>query len=114
MIQLQMIRDVLIVYSWVPVVAAGATGASSLVDPGETGQLVPPGDAAAYAEAIAPYCTDHDLRRAHGEAGERKARQYDWDAINQVVADVYVRLVEQREELRAQDQAKIKAAIESA
>ena len=100
--------------SGLPVVAAGATGASSLVDPGETGQLVPPGDAAAFAEAIAPYCTDHDLRRAHGAAGEMKARQYDWDAINQVVADVYIRLVEHREEIRAEDAAALKAALDSA
>ena len=100
--------------SGLPVVAAGATGASSLVDPGETGQLVPPGDAEAFAEAIAPYCTDHDLRRAHGAAGGLKARQYDWDAINQVVADVYTRLVEHREELREEDAAALKAALDSA
>ena len=100
--------------SGLPVVAAGATGASSLVDPGETGQLVPPGDAEAFAEAIAPYCTDHDLRRAHGTGGELKARQYDWDAINQVVADVYTRLVEHREELREEDAAALKAALDSA
>jgi len=100
--------------SGLPVVAAGATGASSLVDPDETGQLVPPGDAAAFAEAIAPYCTDHALRRGHGEAGERKAREYSWDAINQVVADTYIRLVERREEERAADAARIKAAIELA
>ena len=75
---------------------------------------MPPGDTAAFAEAIAPYCTDHELRRAHGEAGERKAREFDWDAINQVVADTYLRLVETREELRAQDEAKIKEALETA
>ncbi len=100
--------------SGLPVVAAGATGASCLVTPGETGQLVPPGDAAAFAEAIAPYCTDHELRHAHGEAGERKARDFSWDAINQVVADTYVRLVEAREELRAADEAKVKEALETA
>lgn len=82
--------------SGLPVVAAGATGASSLVDDGVTGALVPPGDAQAFAAALAPYCTDRDLRRAHGEAGERKSRQYSWDAINSVVADTYVRLVRDR------------------
>lgn len=100
--------------SGLPVVAAGATGASSLVDPGKTGQLVPPGDAAAFAQAIAPYCTDHGLRRAHGAAGERKAREYSWDAINQVVAETYIRLVERREQERAEDEAKIREALESA
>ena len=100
--------------SGLPVVAAGATGASSLVKPGETGQLVPPGDTAAFAEAIAPYCVDNEHRQAHGKAGEQKSRQYSWDAINQVVADTYIRLVEAREELRAADEAKVKAALESA
>lgn len=91
--------------SGLPTVAAGATGASSLVNDGETGRLVPPGDSHAFAEAVAPYCTDHDLRRAHGEAGERKSREYSWDAINQTVVDTYIRLVEAREELRATEAA---------
>jgi len=89
--------------SGLPVVAAGATGASSLVVDGETGQLVPPGDACAYAEAIAPYCEDATLRAAHGAAGEARAREYSWEAINQVVADIYVRLVEERRALQRRE-----------
>ncbi len=81
-----------------PVVAAGATGAASLVVDGETGRLVPPGKpdvfAPACAEALAPYCTDNALRRAHGEAGERRSCNYSWDAINQAVVDVYLRLAD--------------------
>jgi glycosyltransferase involved in cell wall biosynthesis len=91
--------------SGLPVVAAGATGASSLVVEGETGRLVPPGDAGAYAEAIAPYCTDAALRAAHGAAGEARAREYSWDAINQVVADMYIRLVESRRALQTREAA---------
>lgn len=91
--------------SGLPVVAAGATGASSLVVEGETGRLVPPGNAAAYAEAIAPYCTDAALRAAHGAAGEAWARQYSWDAINRAVADTYIRLVEDRRALQAREAA---------
>ena len=89
--------------SGLPVVAAGATGSTSLVSEGETGRLVPPGDARAYAEAIAPYCTNHDLRRTHGEAGERKSREFSWDAINSVVAETYVRLVEDRRALQEKE-----------
>lgn len=100
--------------SGLPVVAAGATGSTSLVTPGETGELVKPGDAQAFAEAIAPYCTDHDLRNAHGAAGERKSREFSWDTINQVVAETYARLVERRREEQAADEAAIKAAIETA
>ncbi|MXO95045.1 glycosyltransferase [Erythrobacter aquimaris] len=79
-----------------PVVAAGATGAASLVTPGETGQLVPPSKDDAFskgcAEALAPYCTDDALRLAHGANGEKAARAYSWDAINQAVVDTYLRL----------------------
>ncbi|MEQ8771999.1 MAG: glycosyltransferase family 1 protein [Erythrobacter sp.] len=91
--------------SGLPVVAAGATGASSLVVEGQTGRLVPPGDAGAYAEAIAPYCTDAALLAAHGAAGEARAREYSWEAINQVVAQLYIRLVEDRRALQEQEAA---------
>lgn len=79
-----------------PVIAAGATGSASLVQDGETGRLVPPGDPAAFAEAIAPYCTDAALRARHGAAGEARSKHFGWDAINQAVADTYLRLAEAR------------------
>ncbi|WP_427968222.1 glycosyltransferase family 4 protein [Altererythrobacter sp.] len=96
-----------------PVVAAGATGASSLVDDWETGRLVPPGDAAAFAEALKPYCTNHDLRARHGKAGAEKACQFSWDAINSVVADTYVRLVEDRRALQESERLEAEAAKHS-
>lgn len=77
-----------------PVVAAGATGSASLVRDGETGTLVPPSCPVAFAEAIAPYCTDSALRARHGAAGEARSKDFSWDAINQTVADTYLRLVE--------------------
>ncbi len=80
----------------VPVVAADATGASSLVVEGETGHLVPPRDIAAYADRLATYAADPALRRAHGEAGARRADAFDWDTINGAVADTYLRLIEAR------------------
>ncbi|KEO90975.1 glycosyl transferase family 1 [Erythrobacter longus] len=91
-----------------PVVAAGATGASSLVTDGETGRLVPlvgkkgaeTPCSEALAEAIAPYCLDANLRRAHGAAGEARSLEYSWEAINSIVADTYVRLVEERRALQ--------------
>lgn len=86
--------------SGLPVVAADATGAASIVLEGVTGRLVPatgkPGDAAAYADALAAYCADPALRAAHGAAGETRACDYGWDAINAVVADIYLELVEER------------------
>ncbi len=87
--------------SGLPVVAANATGASSIVADGVTGMLVPATgkqtDAFAYAEAIAQYCADPALRASHGAAGETRACEYGWEAINAVVADTYVQLVEERQ-----------------
>ena len=87
--------------SGLPVVAAGATGSASLVAQGVTGRLVVPtgdcaADAAAFADVLAPYCSDPALRRSHGVAGETRACEYSWEAINQVVADIYLRLVNAR------------------
>lgn len=92
--------------SGLPVVAAGATGSASLVADGVTGRLVAPSgakdsDATAFAAALAPYCIDPALRTAHGAAGETRACEYSWEAINQVVADTYVRLVEERRTAQA-------------
>jgi glycosyltransferase involved in cell wall biosynthesis len=92
-----------------PVVAAGATGASSLVNGGVTGRLVPlkgkkgagKPDSDGLADALAPYCIDPALRMAHGRAGEERSYDYSWEAINQVVADTYIRLVEERRRLQA-------------
>ena len=54
------------------------------------------GDAAAFADALAPYCADPALRAAHGAAGETRACEYSWDAINAAVADTYLQLAEER------------------
>jgi glycosyltransferase involved in cell wall biosynthesis len=82
--------------SGVPVIAARATGSTSLVVDRETGRLVEPGAIAGFADAITEYVADPALRRAHGVAGEGRSRAYSWDAINRTVADTYVRLVEAR------------------
>ncbi|MFO6445710.1 glycosyltransferase family 4 protein [Erythrobacter sp. NE805] len=87
--------------SGLPVVAAGATGSASLVADGVTGRLVAPSgsikaDAAAFAAALAPYCADRALRSGHGAAGETRACEFGWEAINAVVADTYLQLVEER------------------
>jgi glycosyltransferase involved in cell wall biosynthesis len=82
--------------SGVPVIAARATGSTSLVVDGETGRLVDPGASGDFAEAIAEYVANPALRRAHGVAGELRSRAYSWDAINRVVADTYLRLADAR------------------
>ncbi len=79
-----------------PVVAAVATGATSLVRDGETGVLVEPGDGEAFADALEAYARDPELCRRHGEAGLAFAKTMDWDRINAAVLRVYERTIERR------------------
>lgn len=80
-----------------PVVAASATGATTLVQDGETGTLVPPGDAEAFADALEAYARDPGLRERHGDAGLAYAKTRDWDVINSVVLKTYERVIQRRE-----------------
>ena len=80
----------------VPVVAAIATGSSSLVKHGVTGRLVPPDDIPGYADALQAYCEDRDLADNDGLAGEAQSRAYGWDAINQKVLDKYLDVTARR------------------
>ena len=85
----------------VPVVAAKATGSTSLIEDGVNGILVPPGDIAGFADALDAYLADPALRAAHGAAGAEKSRAYSWDAINQTMAETYQRLVAARKKASA-------------
>lgn len=80
----------------VPVVAARATGSTTLVKDGETGTLVEPGNISAFADAIQRYVEKPTLRASHGAAGEERSTLFDWDTINRGMADTYLRLVRQR------------------
>jgi glycosyltransferase involved in cell wall biosynthesis len=82
-----------------PVVAAVATGTTNLVRDGVTGQLVDPGDAGGFADALEAYANDPDLRRRHGEAGLAEAKTMDWDQINSAVVRTYLRVIEKRARL---------------
>jgi glycosyltransferase involved in cell wall biosynthesis len=79
-----------------PVVAAAASGATSLVRDGVTGRLAVPGDTAAFAAALADYQRDPGLRREHGTAGLAFAETMDWDEINAAVMRVYARVIARR------------------
>lgn len=84
----------------VPVVAAAATGSQSLVSDGISGRLIAPGALHQFAEALRAYVADAGLRAAHGAAGERRSHDFSWDAINQAVADTYLRLIRQKQALQ--------------
>ena len=57
-----------------PVVATLVGSLPELVEPGETGRLVAPGDGAALGEAIAHYLASADAARAAGRAGWDRVR----------------------------------------
>ena len=58
-----------------PVVATAVGGTPELVVDGETGLLVPPGDAGALADALEEILRDPELARRLGEAGRRRVLQ---------------------------------------
>ena len=80
-----------------PVVAARATGSASIVKHGQTGFLVSPGAVTLFADDLERYCRDAALRTAHGAAAREESGAYQWDAINQSVADTYLRLIRQKQ-----------------
>ena len=58
-----------------PVVASRVGGVGELVRDGATGTLVPPGDSAALAHALAQLAADPELRARMGAAGRRRAEE---------------------------------------
>lgn len=82
-----------------PVLAAVATGTSSIVRDGETGTLVEPGDVEGFANALEAYGRDPELRHRHGQAGLEYAKSMDWDSINANALKTYLRVIERRERI---------------
>jgi glycosyltransferase involved in cell wall biosynthesis len=72
-----------------PVVASAAQGLEEIIIDGESGKLVPAGDAIALAAAIRSLCDDWELARRLGEAGRARARlQFSPERYNREVCDV--------------------------
>ncbi|MFL6726285.1 MAG: glycosyltransferase family 4 protein [Sphingomicrobium sp.] len=82
-----------------PVIAAEATGATNLVRSGVTGTLVDGTEPDEFADALAAYARDPDLRRRHGHAGLETAMKMDWDTINSAVIRAYKHAIVKRERL---------------
>jgi glycosyltransferase involved in cell wall biosynthesis len=82
-----------------PVIAAESTGSTNLVRSGITGTLVDGTDPDEFAEALAAYARDRDLRRRHGEAGLATAKTMDWDTINSAVIRAYKHAIVKRHRL---------------
>jgi glycosyltransferase involved in cell wall biosynthesis len=84
-----------------PVVAAAASGATSLVRNGKTGTLAEPGAIDEFAAALCKYAAKPALRARHGAAGLAYAKTMDWDSINAAVMKVYARVIERRRRAKA-------------
>lgn len=73
-----------------PAIAVDAHGPATIVDPGETGWLVPPDDEDAMAEALLDAVSSDAERERRGSAAYDAARsRYSWPAIAEGVARVY-------------------------
>lgn len=69
-----------------PVVGARTGGIPEVIVDGQTGLLVPPGDPAATADALARIMSDPTLARRLGEAGRHRARnELTWDRTARAV-----------------------------
>jgi glycosyltransferase involved in cell wall biosynthesis len=76
-----------------PVVATWVTGCVDAVIPGKTGELVPPGDAGALADAISAYVLSPDRRQEHGSAARVFVREhFRPEVIWKGILDVYMAL----------------------
>jgi phosphatidylinositol alpha-mannosyltransferase len=79
-----------------PVVATDISGYRLVVAPGETGLLVPPGDAAALGDALVAVLGDRARGRALGEAGRARARAFSWERVTARLLDVYAEALGER------------------
>jgi phosphatidylinositol alpha 1,6-mannosyltransferase len=82
-----------------PVVAAMASGTSSIVRDNETGFMVNVNDIDEFADALQAYARDPELRQMHGEAGMAATKKMDWDTINSAVIRAYKHAIVKRERL---------------
>jgi len=76
-----------------PVVASQVGGLAFLVLDGETGYVVPDGDAEALAQRLTRLLTDNDLRERLGRRAANYAREYSWENIVTQLIGVYQSLI---------------------
>jgi len=77
-----------------PALAVDAHGPATIVEPGETGWLVPPDDEDAMCEALVEAVNDDEARSRMGEtAYERSRGRYSWPALAERIARLYDEVV---------------------
>lgn len=79
-----------------PVIASDIGGLSDIVQDGQTGLLVPPGDAAALRNAIQRLLCDENLRRKMSNAGKARVSEFSTSAVLPRYERVYRQVIEER------------------
>jgi D-inositol-3-phosphate glycosyltransferase len=79
-----------------PVVATRVGGLQTVVEDGESGLLVPPGDHAALAEAIEQVLMDHRLRMHLAHGARERAEGFTWHRVGDGIEAVYDRALAER------------------
>jgi glycosyltransferase involved in cell wall biosynthesis len=78
-----------------PLVATNIGGIPQIVDDGETGVLVPPGDPKRLAEGIISLLSDDTRRQIMGVNARKKVEAaFSWDVIAEKILNIYSRLIE--------------------
>ncbi len=76
--------------SGLPALVADAPGSKSLVIEGQTGYILPPNDAAGFAEKIVRLTEDDALRKNMSAEARNRANTFDWEKImDDLVADYH-------------------------
>jgi glycosyltransferase involved in cell wall biosynthesis len=75
-----------------PVIASRVGGLPELVVDGETGLLVPPGDAKALSHALAHLLGDAELRTRMGQAAKQRSRQFRAQTVVPRIEQIYQQL----------------------
>lgn len=80
----------------IPVVATNVSGSRELVQPGETGLLVPPGQADALSSAVISLLTDKALADHMARSARQHARRFTIQSMIAGYAEIYATLCERR------------------
>jgi phosphatidyl-myo-inositol alpha-mannosyltransferase len=72
-----------------PIVASDIDGYRDVARDGLEALLVAPGDAAALVTAVREVLDDQRLAQSLGEAGRRRAEEFDWDVVAERLLEVY-------------------------
>jgi glycosyltransferase involved in cell wall biosynthesis len=84
-----------------PIIASDIGGIRDIVRSGENGLLVPVGDVAAWAEAIARLCRDQERRRRMGDAGRQMASRYSSEEMIKMIDELYGKLLSENHIVRS-------------